>query len=382
MANTVYQNQKRTLEYSKKAINKAAKSIRHGCVDVERIDAINAIQNFREVHLYPLMLMKNHLVRASNKVSKKIIVARRLKRLPTIINKLERPTLDGEAQNSIKLTRMQDIGGCRAIVKNLVELGELRRRLEQSKSVHKIVNTNDYLIPKESGYGGVHLIYSCFHNEEENHDYKKTKIEIQLRTELQHAWATSLEIIDTLEGFELKTSLEGNEKWRKFFSLSGQLVAHEEGSISLNESELNLARLELFSLNLELDVIDKLARYSIALNVVNPKDFSNTKNALQGMFLVTIIDTSKNKKQKFGASVTHYNSKEIDTAFLELRKQEEDKDILVAVLLSSNNVRTLKKAYPNYFGSTTKFATFITKHTEIIEDLVKEEMDRRENESS
>ena len=44
----------------------------------------------------------------------------------------------------------------------------------------------------------------------------KNKIEIQLRTELQHAWATSLEIIDTLENIKLKTSNEGHEEWRRF----------------------------------------------------------------------------------------------------------------------------------------------------------------------
>lgn len=77
------------------------------------------IQNFRELHLYPLMLMKNHLARAAAKIDKKTIVARRLKRLSTIIDKLERPTLDnGKTSNAIRVTRMQDIGGCRAIVKN------------------------------------------------------------------------------------------------------------------------------------------------------------------------------------------------------------------------------------------------------------------------
>ncbi|PPW35426.1 GTP pyrophosphokinase, partial [Escherichia coli] len=70
------------------------------------------IQNFRELHLYPLMLMKNHLARAAAKVDKdkKILVARRLKRLSTIIDKLERPSLDGgRTSNAIKLTRMQDV---------------------------------------------------------------------------------------------------------------------------------------------------------------------------------------------------------------------------------------------------------------------------------
>ncbi|HFV5950166.1 TPA: GTP pyrophosphokinase, partial [Escherichia coli] len=102
MGSEVYQSQKCELKYSKSQIEKAARKIRHGCEGAEREEAIKMIQNFRELHLYPLMLMKNHLDRAAKKVDKenKIIVARRLKRLSTIIDKLERPSLDGGATNN------------------------------------------------------------------------------------------------------------------------------------------------------------------------------------------------------------------------------------------------------------------------------------------
>lgn len=233
MVNKVYENQKIALRFSKKAIDKAARDIRHNCSIDARNDAIEKIQNFREIHLYPLMLIKNHLARTAKKVDEKIIIARRLKRLPTIIDKLERPSLDGESQNAIKLTRMQDIGGCRAIVKNIEQLEILKSKLEASRSVHKIISTSDYLTPKASGYSGVHLVYSCFNNVEEDNNWKKTKIEVQLRTNLQHAWATSLEIIDTLKQINLKTSLSGHTSWRRFFSIAGKLVAHDEGAALL-----------------------------------------------------------------------------------------------------------------------------------------------------
>jgi len=166
MTSKAYENQKRILGYSKKRVDKAGRDIRHGCDDDVRNESIRIIQNFRAVHLYPLMLIKNHLTRAVKKESKKAIVARRLKRLPTIIDKLERPTLDGKKDNAIKLTRMQDIGGCRAIVPNLNQLNSLHDRLDSSNSVHKIIKTDNYLTPKESGYGGIHLVYSCFDESE------------------------------------------------------------------------------------------------------------------------------------------------------------------------------------------------------------------------
>ncbi|WP_267648809.1 hypothetical protein [Escherichia coli] len=70
MGNEVYQSQKCKLKYSKSQIDRAAQLIRHGCSDEERQQSIEMIQNFRELHLYPLMLMKNHLARAAAKVDK------------------------------------------------------------------------------------------------------------------------------------------------------------------------------------------------------------------------------------------------------------------------------------------------------------------------
>lgn len=71
MGNEVYESQKCTLKFSKTLIDKSAQSIRHGCDGEQKAQAIAMIQNFRELHLYPLMLMKNHLARAAAKIDKK-----------------------------------------------------------------------------------------------------------------------------------------------------------------------------------------------------------------------------------------------------------------------------------------------------------------------
>lgn len=365
MANDVYQSQKCTLRFSKKAIDRSAQAIRHGCVNEERQAAIEMIQNFRELHLYPLMLMKNHLARTSAKVNKKIIVARRLKRLPTIIDKLERPTLDGIHENSIKLTRMQDIGGCRAIVKNLEHLKLLQSRLEKSRSIHTIVHTANYLTPKASGYGGVHLIYSCFHEGDDNNAWKKTKIEVQLRTELQHAWATSLEIIDTLEGYKLKTSQEGHEDWRRLFYLAGCLVAHDEGASILPADTLLAYRQELSKLHAELQLIPRLARYTLALHITNngmpgvkiPKYF-------KGHYLIEIRKFTDNK---FPVRVKPFKMASAAAALDALAESEANEEIIISVLLSAEDGKSLKRAYPNYFGSTELFTKFLEKHINAVE---------------
>lgn len=364
MANQQYNNQKKPLKYSKNSIDKAAKDIRHGIQGAERQDAIVKIQNFREFHLYPLMLLKNHLARTSNKVSNKIIVARRLKRLSTIIDKLERPTLDGQGSNAIKLTRMQDVAGCRAIVKNVTQLKKLKRKLEQSRSVHKIINTKDYLTnPKKSGYGGIHLVYSCYEGQKEDHEWKKAKVEVQLRTELQHAWATSLEIIDTLEQTQLKTRTEGDHKWRRFFEVSGLLVAHEEKACIIdNEEELLDLREELLDLNDELDVVPKLTRYTMAITFTTEQKTRKAFRNGQGFFLTCIHEQWSNKPHT--VTVEYFPLIASDKALKKLNEADLDENILVAVLVSASDVRALKQAYPNYFGSTRKFRDFIARQNE------------------
>lgn len=172
---------------------------------------------------------------------------------------------------------MQDIGGCRAIVRNIEQLKKLKDRLVKSRSKHKILKEYDYLTPKPSGYSGIHLAYSCFDEENGNNPWSKTKIEVQLRTELQHAWATSLEIIDTLENIKLKTSNEGHPEWRRFFYLSGCLVAHDEGACILDDETIKNYQTELKTLEEALSVRSKLSTYTFAMKLTSD---ANLKKSL------------------------------------------------------------------------------------------------------
>ncbi|MBY8292911.1 RelA/SpoT domain-containing protein [Vibrio fluvialis] len=355
-----YENQKRPLRYSKKKIDKAADDIRHGIKGAERIEAIEKIQNYREFHLYPLMLLKNHLARTAKKISPDVIVARRLKRLPTIIDKLERPTLDGSSANEIKFTRMQDIAGCRAIVRSPKQLWALKKRLERSRCVHKIIRTKDYLSePKPSGYGGLHLIYKCYNGLDEEHPWKGSLVEVQLRTELQHAWATSLEIIDTLEGIALKTSLKNHEEWREFFYLAGKLVAHKEGFCVMEDNNLWAVSIKCQYLAVSLEVWHKLSKYEIAMRLTTDSDVVPTQELNKnGLFLIRITHESV-KNQDFKVDVQAFSSEEASLALETLNESELSDEYLIAVLVSAEGVRSLKQAYPNYFGATGLFREFL-----------------------
>ena len=81
------------------------------------------------------------------------------------------------------------------------------------------IKYKDYIEkPKEDGYRGYHLMGSFSASDGDN----KT-IEIQLRTKLQHYWATALEIVDLFTGQALKSN-QGDDKWQQFFFDVGDLL--------------------------------------------------------------------------------------------------------------------------------------------------------------
>ena len=124
------------------------------------------------------------------------------------------------------LSQMQDIGGCRAIVSTVDQVRALCKLYAASEMKHKLHHTDDYLNnPKESGYRGVHLIYR-YHSDRKT-EYNTLLIEMQLRSQLQHAWATAVETVGAFMQQALKSSL-GEKEWLRFFALMGTAIAVRE----------------------------------------------------------------------------------------------------------------------------------------------------------
>lgn len=117
-----------------------------------------------------------------------VVVAQRLKRMPTILDKLTR-------HPAMQLTRMQDIGGCRAVFPQggFAYIEGVRRRMRRQR--WDVVEEYDYIAtPKGSGYRGVHVVVLRANR----------LIEIQLRTEAQHRWAETVEQLGSRAGHSLK----------------------------------------------------------------------------------------------------------------------------------------------------------------------------------
>jgi len=97
----------------------------------EWIDTIPIVSNWRAAHGFPLQRIREWVRRKATKVDPKANVAQRLKRILSIHNKLSR------SSRSWRLTQLQDIAGCRAVVRSIPALQVLRHRLSTAKIQHR-----------------------------------------------------------------------------------------------------------------------------------------------------------------------------------------------------------------------------------------------------
>jgi putative GTP pyrophosphokinase len=91
--------------------------------------ALRAIVEFRGLHAGPLQRVAVNLRYYVDKhtLTRPIVVGQRLKRLPTIIDKLRR-------EPEMKLSRMHDVGGCRAVVAHEQEVRDIAAHLQRRGS--------------------------------------------------------------------------------------------------------------------------------------------------------------------------------------------------------------------------------------------------------
>lgn len=326
------------LNFSKKAIRRAGDYLITEELDLETfIEAFKVLNNWRSSHEYPLQSMLGYFRKKAFEVDSAAVVARRLKRTPSILAKLIR-------EKGMKLDRMEDVGGCRIVVSNQKQVYEVRDTIVEGRTRNTLRRQRDYIKkPKPSGYRGIHLIYRYNGQKKQ---YSSHSVELQIRSKIQHSWATAVEVVGTFTRQGLKAS-QGNDEWLNFFKLAS--VAFEDlENRAMAKNVHSKERLELLQYIERLDVLVKLRAFT-----VYTQHLSNDKKIKDDYFLLTLkIDESN-------ISIERFSKQSVDIAnnkYAELEKEYRDNKERDVVLVAAESIYGLRKAYPNYFADTREFS--------------------------
>jgi ppGpp synthetase/RelA/SpoT-type nucleotidyltranferase len=342
-------------KYSKNRTNSAGVTL---CNDEEsdknKNNALKILSNWRASHSYPMHIFKKRLERISKKIDKDALSSQRLKRVPSIIKKLKRKY--GNNKATMKLVQIQDIAGCRVVMRNVQLAQKLYREYYiRGDLKHKRVNEKNYIAnPKKDGYRSIHLIYKYI-SDKGKKDYNTLLVEVQIRSKLQHIWATAVETVGFFTGQAIKSN-EGKKEWNIFFKLMSSAFAKMENCPTIPNTPFD--EKELYSSikqkEKKLNVKTKMEKWTNSIEL-----FDVLKSKKNQHFFLLELDTIQEKLIISAYSKRQENKALEDYAHAEKKiygKKEYD-----VVLVGADTTKDLKKAYPNYFLDTKEFINLLNK---------------------
>ena len=270
------------LKYSKTEINIAGKILVEGLFKdnsvtdpAEVSKALDILDNWRAVHSYPMHVFQIRLKEKSQKIDKTAIISQRLKRVPAILFKLNRSYHGHEP--SMKLFQMQDISGCRAVLSSITQLRELCDKYYLKGDMkHKRITFKDYIVqPKDDGYRSIHLVYE-YKSTKGKKGYNGLRIEVQIRSKLQHLWATAVETVDFFTRQAIKFN-EGIPDWAEFFRLVSSAFARLENCPCVSGTPTDEKELysQIKKQAKELNVVEKMKGWKNAINSMTLEEIEN-----------------------------------------------------------------------------------------------------------
>ncbi len=308
----------------------------------EMMSAYAVVENWRTSHALPLNVFQAVLRSRAKRIELDVLIAQRLKRFSSLMNKLVR-------EPTMKLSQMQDLGGCRAILSSVDVVNRLWGAYESEPALALDTigapKCNDYIRnPKDDGYRGIHIIGRYYARKSSREPWNGQRIEIQLRSRLQHTFATAVETVTTFTREPLKFGA-GPAEWRRFFSLMGSALALREGTKLVEGTPSNTTELidELRVSAKALTVHQRLRGWTEALHVLPRQQIRQFK------WLLLVLDITANTFRVKG----YVNRKEAssDLAELEISKRKD----IDAVLVWVPSATDLRAAYPNYYADTRHF---------------------------
>jgi len=302
-------------------------------------EAFHIANNWREAHAYPMRSVRGSLRWYMNYYDIDGVTVARLKRMQAIRRKLQR--------TSIKLHQLQDLGGCRAIVWSIADVRKLVETMRQCR--HELRAESDYIAtPKKDGYRSHHLMFN-YRGRGDRKIFDDKRIEVQIRTRLQHSWATAVESVGLFLGEYLKGGI-GNPQWLQLFKLMSAEFARFEGCAEPPDVPPHHQRVsEIIALEKALEATKNLDKLSHAVRYT---DISVSPLEKPTYYLI-IYDNATNEISVESYFIPKSAMASYGTA--EFFDNKTGRDTKNVVLVEADKVDQLKEAYPNYFGDVQLF---------------------------
>jgi hypothetical protein len=179
--------------------------------------------------------------------------------------------------------------------------------------------------------------------------YDGQKIEIQIRSKLQHAWATALETCQTFTNQALKSRIKkADAHWLKFFSWTSSAIASKERRPIVPGT-----------------TTDSVERRNHINSIINMKGVFQQFRAWNETIKHHDLHTEDKDAYAYllelntrvgMLSNTGYAKAEMRKAQAEyLAREEAVEGESNVVLVAAGSLANIKRAYPNYYLDTTEF---------------------------
>lgn len=336
------------MKYTTSQISKAG-NIMTSSQDVLLVaEAVAKVNEWRENHLPVIeglmaqikeLFQLNHILPTFDSI--------RLKRMTSIQYKLD-------LNPDMSLGGMQDIAGGRLVFDDVETLEKAFSLLKNNCfESYEIVKEDNYLTsPKPSGYRSIHLVYK--YHSKTNEDWDKMKVEIQLRTKLQHSWAMAVETAGLITNTAMKSG-QGSDEWQEFFRTTSCIFSIEE-DLPIMRDMCNLSKEELVN---HLRIIDANNNFYNQLLALGASVKWVEKELFNNELFLLYIDFDK--KVLNIKSFAQEEREKANTMYTMIEKGIDDHKNAI-VLVSVSQYKDLKEAYPSYFLNMSDFANTIGKY--------------------
>lgn len=306
--------------------------------EIDYIELEEDFYKYREAHLRPLSDTTIEIQRLLSGSGIEFYIAQRLKRKPQIVRKLKRL--------SVRLTQLQDIGGCRIIVPTNKDVDILYNFLNEKvkteqnfEIIHK--RQKDYREKgrDDTGYRALHLIIKR----------ENLYLELQVRSRIQHYWAESIERTSVIYGHHLKEN-EGDSTVIQYFKQLSNIFYE----IEMRREPSVEQKIQLDSLRKECEqIIQKADTHKIFDSFVNEgiiKTLVEKEKYNYSTLNNWILIFDWNEGTFVSWDIVEQDSTKAAAAYARYEKQYPAENGFEVVLIGSSDIASVRKTHSHYFG--------------------------------